>query len=305
MNLYFISLLTMALAASLKTCESSDQLPAFANDASVSGLGSQPVDGSGAAAIKTLGKPEAFWALPAELREVSAIAVLNDDVVACIQDEDGIIFMYDLNKKAVVDQIKFAGAGDYEGIAVAGNTAYVIRSDGAIFEVTDFRKQQPTVKMFETKLAETQDTEGLAYDQVNNRLLIACKGYDVSRKDAKGIYAFSLKDKTVQQEPVISITMMQQSLVQESGKKKNSYDRLQPSTLEIHPVTGELYTMDAENFLILVLDDQGLVKKIQKIDKQLFEQPEAISFGSKGEMYIASEGSKKSPGILVKYKQSI
>src|SRR5690606_13630350 len=123
----------------------------------------------------------------AELREVSGIALLPDGLMACIQDEDGILFLYDLHKKAIQEKIQFADAGDYEGLAIVGNTAFVVRSDGAIYQVSDFRSGKPEVTLHKSVLAATQNTEGLAYDKANNRLLIACKGYDKALPDAKGI----------------------------------------------------------------------------------------------------------------------
>ena len=45
------------------------------------------------------------WELPPELREVSAIALLPDNLMACVQDEEGIIYLYDLNRKAVKEKI--------------------------------------------------------------------------------------------------------------------------------------------------------------------------------------------------------
>jgi uncharacterized membrane protein YkoI len=118
---------------------------------------------------------EARWELPSELREVSGIAYLQDDKLACVQDEEGAIFIYDLKKKTVERKIDFAGRGDYEGIAVVGSIAFVLRSDGALYEVPDFLKGKPTATLHPSVLAATQNTEGLAYDEENNRLLMLAK----------------------------------------------------------------------------------------------------------------------------------
>lgn len=249
----------------------------------------------------SLPAPEAKWELPAALREVSGIALLENGVLACVQDEDGIIYLYDLNKKAVIREIAFAEGGDYEGIAVVGNSAFVLRSDGALYEVTPLRDGQPKATFYKSVLAKTQDTEGLAYDKANNRLLIAPKGYDESLGDNKGIYAFSLADKKMVQQPVITIPLDQEQLNSGGKKQKSKYGALQPSSLEINEATGELYLLDAENFLMLTIDQQGQIQKRISLDKEQLRQPEGFTFGNSGELYISSEGSKKGNGVILQF----
>jgi uncharacterized protein YjiK len=85
------------------------------------------------------------WDLPGELKEVSGIAYLDQDRFACIQDEDGIIFIYNRAEGKVEKRIEFAGPGDYEGITVNGNTAYIVRADGRLYKV-DMNAGKSSVK---------------------------------------------------------------------------------------------------------------------------------------------------------------
>ncbi|MCC9135978.1 SdiA-regulated domain-containing protein [Pontibacter silvestris] len=247
---------------------------------------------------------ETQWELPTELREVSSIAMLQGEIIACVQDEEGAVYLYNLKTKAVDRKIEFAGPGDYEGISVVGNTAYVLRSDGAIYEIANFKSDSRKVTLHKSNLADTQDTEGLAYDKANNRLLIACKGFDKSLGDNKAIYAFSLADKKMTAQPVVKISLAQEQLTAKS-KKGNKYAFLQPSSIEKHPVTGEIYLLDAENHLILIINEQGQVHKLANLDKKQLPQPEGLTFSNKGEMYIASEGSKKGKGVIIKYPEGL
>ena len=248
-----------------------------------------------------LTNPEAYWELPSELREVSGIALLQRDLLACVQDEEGVIFLYDLKQKAISRRISFAGPGDYEGLSVVNNTAYVLRSDGAIYEVVDFLSDRPRTILHKSVLAATQNTEGLGYDAAGNRLLIACKGYDKSLGDNKGIYAFGLTDKKMAPEPVTRISLAQRQLTSTGKKAKDKYGLLQPSSLEINPATGELYMLDAENHRLLVLNRQGEIQKSLSIDKKQLRQPEGLTFGEAGDFYIASEGAKKGKAVVLRY----
>ncbi len=246
------------------------------------------------------------WSLPAELREVSGIALLEDNLMACVQDEEGAIYLYDLQQKAIKGKIPFAGPGDYEGIALNGSTAYILRSDGTVFEVADFRSGDPKVTKYASVLPEKQNTEGLTYDEKNNRLLIACKGHDEKLGDVKGIFEVSLEDKKMKTTPVISIPLNQDQIKPTGKKKKNRYAGLQPSSLEIHPETGELYLLDAVNNRLLIINEQGQIQKAVTLDKKLFKQAEGLTFGPNGELYIASEsGGKKGNGLLVKFSEGL
>ncbi|GHA61939.1 SdiA-regulated domain-containing protein [Pontibacter akesuensis] len=245
------------------------------------------------------------WELPAALREVSGIAQLPDNLMACVQDEEGAIYLYDLNTKAVKRKIAFAGPGDYEGIAVDGNTAYILRSDGTLIEVAAFLGPKPEVTTHASVLTPEHNTEGLALDKKNNRLLVAGKGFDTRLGDNKGIYAFDLGKRKMAQKPVITIPLAQKQFAAKGKKKKSKYDVFQPSSLEIHPKTGELYLLDAVNERLLVLSEAGAIQRAVDLDKGQLMQPEGLSFDSNGAMYIASEGGKKGTGVIVKYDKGI
>ena len=46
------------------------------------------------------------WELPEILNEVSGISWLSENTIACVEDEDGIIFIYDLKKQKIIQQIQ-------------------------------------------------------------------------------------------------------------------------------------------------------------------------------------------------------
>src|SRR5690606_11819055 len=101
--------------------------------------------------------------------------VVDSNTVACIQDENGILFLYDIVNHEIKEQFTFGPDGDYEGIARVDQTIYVLRSDGMLFEIRDFNSEAPEVDSISTGI-EAKNNEGLCYDEANHRLLIASKG---------------------------------------------------------------------------------------------------------------------------------
>lgn len=236
------------------------------------------------------------WELPKILSEVSGIAFMGDDEFACVQDENGQIFIYNIKKGTITESIKFAGPGDYEGLALVGEDAYIIRSDGHIFEVKKFRSANRQVNEFNTTLTAAHNVEGLCFDGNKNRLLIAIKDKEPGNKNYKGIYEFNLESKKFNEEPVYKINLSDKifSEIREKGDKL-----FMPSSINIHPETGELFILEAVNPKILIINHQGVMKELYHLDPKIFRQPEGLTFDSTGGMYISNEG-KNVPGNILK-----
>lgn len=236
------------------------------------------------------------WELPGELLEISGLAHMDDRYVACIQDEEGVVFIYDKINNKIARQVKFAGPGDYEGITLVGNGAYVVRSDGRVFEITDLSGSDSPAKEYATPLSVDNNVEGLCYDKANNRLLIAVKSADLHRGDAKGIYAFDLSTKKFIDQPVYVIEYADKAFASQGSRKSKSV--VSPSAIAVHPTNSDLYVVDGPNARLLVLDRKGSVTSLYDLGKNDFPQAEGITFSEKGDIYISSEGKKKKGGTI-------
>ena len=115
------------------------------------------------------------WELPKVLEEVSGISWIGNNKVACIQDEEGVLFFYNIETSKIEKEVSFAGSGDYEGLTLFGNTVFVTTSDGDIYEITNFTEAKPTVKQYDTPFFKNSDIESVAADDKNNRLLLIPK----------------------------------------------------------------------------------------------------------------------------------
>ena len=51
-----------------------------------------------------LSKPTKSFVLPTALNEISGITTLSQNEIACVQDEIGTIFIYDLTKEAIIKE---------------------------------------------------------------------------------------------------------------------------------------------------------------------------------------------------------
>lgn len=233
------------------------------------------------------------WELPEELNEISGIAYVRKNIIACVQDEDGIIFLYDLEASKIIREIKFAGRGDYEAITLVGTTAYVLKSDGMLFEISNFESENKEIKQYSSTL-KSYDFEGLGYDKKNNKLLLSIK--DKSEKDYNPVFGFDLKTKQIAEEPVHKI-YFNDSLFTNLDQKV-SRNILRPSEISLHPDTGEIFVLEGINPKLLILNSSGEPDRIFILNKNEFPQAEGLTFGKKGELYISNEGNGAAPNIL-------
>jgi len=266
-----------------------------------------------------LNNPDKKYSLPDYLEEISGMAYYKKNKIVCIQDEKAYIYVLDLEKGKIESKHDFGKDADFEDISIKNKTIYVLKSDGDIFRVEDFRKKDNKVKKYETPLSEKNDTEGLTYDQFTNSLLIACKGSPLINKDdpykgKRAIYRFDLEEKEFVPQPAYLIDLEDLNSYRDHdaftkfslkiAKKLNMVDSetsFKPSGIAIHPVFGDMYIIANVGKLLIVLDRHGKITDVQDLNIKIFRQPEGICFSPSGDLYISNEGAG-GKGNILKFK---
>ncbi len=253
------------------------------------------------------------------LIEVSGLSMYGENQLAAVNDEQGILFVYDMDSCTIKEQFKFGKPGDYEGVEIVNNNElFAITSKGNVYHT---KTDDPAFsEVYNTALSQTNDVEGLGYDPERNRLLLACKSSPNIRnfsrsKDTKAVYAFSLEDYTLKEDPVLSIkddkllSWFETTYSKDAmSKKKWKQTRIRildfsPSGIAVHPLDNYYYLLSSVGKTLVVIDKRGAIKHIELLDKKLFRQPEGICFDANGNMFIANEG-KAARGKLYKLESS-
>ncbi|HNS13274.1 MAG TPA: hypothetical protein PKM97_11730 [Bacteroidia bacterium] len=259
-----------------------------------------------------LSDPDELIVLPDILREVSGLTDIDNNTFACIQDEDGILFIYDIHKNDIHKQYNFHVEGDYEGITRVDSTMYILRSDGVLFEISNYQNENFSLTSYQTGIP-ANNNEGLCYDPDHNRLLIASKGRAAKGpqyKDKRVIYGFDLKTKKLTTDPVFDFDL--QAIKQyaidkkieiplKTLKKANSQEpfiRFMTSAIAVHPVSKKLYLLSAADHLFFIFNMNGEVEYIEKLDASIFNKAEGITFMDNGDMLITNEGQNGRPTLL-------
>jgi uncharacterized protein YjiK len=222
--------------------------------------------------------------LSKELKEISGLAWYKE-FLAGVEDESGIVYLLSPVSGSIQAKLKFALPGDFEALEVIDKQFYALTSSGTIFSFNE-RNTNPIV--ISTPLNWKNDAEGLAFDDVNNRLLILCKesGGDRVDSDMKSIFAFNLERNELQEEPIATLSLKEL-------RDHKDFKKYKPSGLAVDPLSCDLYVLSSVGKAIVVLNQDYDIKKVKKLSGKLFHQPEGIAFDPQGNLYICNEGSNK------------
>jgi len=272
---------------------------------------------SGPAVLKTvntvgysLTSPDKIIILPYVLREISGMTVIDSSSIACVQDEKGVVYIFDVSKDEIKKQIYINSGGDYEGITLADQTLYILRSDAVLFRVKDYESSSFSEKINLTGI-KASDNEGLCFDKINNRLLIAPKSKTGEEsKKVHLIYGYNLVSDSLDKRPafIIDLKSMMNFMVenkvlhvQKNKKKVKNQEaeiNFKPSEIGIHPVTNKLFVLCGEERMLFVFDSAGTIEYAEKLDPALFNKPEGLTFFKNGDLLISNEAGNGYPTIL-------
>lgn len=261
-----------------------------------------------------LSKPNLSFVLHDTLREISGLTIIDSLTFACIQDENGILFIYDIVNNEIKKQYTFHINGDYEGITQVDSTMYILRSDGTLFEISQYQTSNFKLTYYDTGIP-ANNNEGLCYDLDNKRLLIACNGKigkGPEYKDKRVIYGFDLQRKELTKEPIFDFDLQvikefaiknQLNLPTKTRKKKGQpitepFIKFRTSAICIHPMTKKLFLLSSSDYLLFVFDMKGELEFIEQLNPIIFNKAEGISFFENGDMLITNEGQDKKPTVL-------
>ncbi|GAA3925750.1 SdiA-regulated domain-containing protein [Hymenobacter algoricola] len=241
------------------------------------------------AAAYDLLHPAMTYRMPTALRELSGICVLPKQRVACVEDQTGTIYVYNLSTRRIEQTIPFGPQGDYEDVAQIGQDWFVLRSDGTLF-----KRSAGRTTTYATGLDQANEPEGLAYNAAGKALLVACKGAAgvgspdqlraVYRLDP-GTFRHGLKPAYV-----LNVAQLTAANV--------AVNRFAPSAVAVHPKTGHVFVAAASGNALVELDAQGRVLHVEKLPRNLFPQPEGLSFAPNGDLYISSEAGNTKTALI-------
>lgn len=242
-------------------------------------------------------RPDSSWTLPALLREVSGIAVAGPHSVYCVQDELGAVFEYDLKADAITRVLRFTDLGDFEGVAAHGDRITVLRSDGKLFTLD--RKSGALLR--ERQLAvPSLNYEGLFALPDGSLLLASKEAPVVGNPDLRPIHR--IQGDSVSPYRELDAAAVSAIFFQQWPELIKGPVRFSPSAVAVHPITGKLYVLSADERLLAIYGDT--LERVIPLPAADFYKPEGLAFLPNGDLLISSEGDKKGlvPASILRFK---
>ena len=232
-----------------------------------------------------LDKPNHVYRLPSVLEEVSGLTYYSANVLATVNDEQGVVFLYDLSSKKITEKIRFEKNGDYEGIERVGDHLYIVRSNGKLYKFHVGIEGE--VEEIDGPFGSKNNIEGLGYNKNTNSLLLALKGdaeIDKNKIDGKAVYAYDLTSKKFSKKPIL--VLQDKDLERVLGANSAKF---RPSGIAVHPLSGEIYMLASVGSALVVFNPDGSPKNLSILKRSIFPQPEGITFSPQGDLYISNE----------------
>lgn len=235
--------------------------------------------------------PSEKYDLPDKLKEISGLSYYKKNQLICVNDEEGKIFIYDINKKKIIDKIPFGKDGDYEGVEVVGDEVFVLESNG---KLKGFKIGEAFEREIDCSEPEVVEYEGLGYDPKSKYLLLVAKERTKEVDDKKMVYAYDFDRKVLFKH----IAIPQEQVTDDANGKD-----FRPSGIAVHPKTGQIFIIASDGKKLLILSKNGQKEALISLNPKTYRQPEGICFSPDGELFISSEG-KKGDGYILRFSQN-
>ncbi len=227
------------------------------------------------------------WKLPGRLREISGLALTPDERLFAVTDESAIVYELDYSEGRVIKSFAFGNPtvrADFEGIAVLGDTIWLMTSDGLLFAAEEGPDERSVrYRKFDTGHGDYCELEGLAQDPAAGTLILICKEANKKKNDLM-MFEWSA---TVDGIEHVRSTVIPESSIEDGIDEK----KISPSGITIDPQTGERVIVAARQDALVRLEADGSLSEAIILKKKgRHKQAEGIELTRDGRMLIADEG---------------
>jgi len=228
------------------------------------------------------------WSLPDKLREISGLALTDDERLLAVTDESAIVYEIDYGDGHLVKAFALGQKvvkGDFEGIAVLNGDVWLMTSKGNLYRAEEGENgERVDYQRFDTRLDDNCEFEGLTAVPSRQSLALVCKNDRKNKK--KRVFEWQLTNDEIHRVADFALPVKHM-------EKAVDRKQVNPSGLAVDPVTGNWLVLAAKQHAIFELSPEGdLIDVIMRLDEERHRQAEGIAVTRDGRVIIADEAGK-------------
>ena len=227
-------------------------------------------------------EPDTVRALPVALHEISGLA-LHRGLLLAHDDELGRVYSINPASGAVAVMATLQGPirDDFEGIAVLGDTIWLMTSAGRLYGVRARATSTPAPFVLrQTGIGKRCELEGLAADETNGVLLLPCK---ILPKNAGGLVVY--RWDVARGEVAVPATISAAA----GDLKRAGGQRMRPTAVEMVPRSNHLMLLSSIPPALVEVGATGTVLGYASLGAR-HAQAEGLAIATNGDLYVSDEG---------------
>lgn len=229
--------------------------------------------------------------LEEQLHEISGQSFDEQGRLWTHNDEDGEIYELDTANFKVTNTIQFGEGGDYEGISIWKEHAYIVSSQK---QLTSFNLNSPDI-------LNTSSLKGLPLVCELESILVNDMGVFTMCKTTATtpnylLYRFEDPRKLSRPKAVIDFSPCINTILTSHGHK--AFDAL-PTDIEFSQGDSCWLILTNKPAFLFIFHENGGLKSYFSIEKDLLNQPEGVSVDKDGRIWISSEGKKRGKMVIL------
>ena len=234
-----------------------------------------------------------------EMEEISGLEWVGKEGLLAIEDESPIVYSLDPQTGKILQKEKFGKKNsDIEDISWINDVAWVLQSDGTLYEVTSVFNEKSESTKYEFPIDKKRDMEAMVISEDGASIYVFCKSckWDNSANEAS-VFRFDLSSKSYKTPVFTTIKRSDMEALLKADELKDL--EIEPAAAAFHPIEKELYVLSSSGKWLMIADANFQPKEVYRLNRKIFKQPEGITFDPKGNMYISNEARGGKPNILV------
>lgn len=240
--------------------------------------------------------------LPGDLKEISGLEWVGEDKLWAVEDESAEIFQIDPKTGEIIQKMKFGNNADFEDLVVIDGTAWILRSNGNIYRISDPFSETSETSIFEFPNIGKRDMEAMLTSEDGKALWLFCKECKMDEgTDAASVFRFDLERLQFDSTPFNILERKDFNSVFQNYDSKSI--KIQPAAAAFHPIEKKIYMISSSGNWLSILRADLTPLEMHWLDPILFKQPEGLTFDPAGNLYISNEAAGGLPNLLIfRYK---